>query len=80
MSDVPLGVFLSGGLDSSLISSIARKNTAGILHSFAVGVPQSPDILHSEEISKYIGTKHHIFKYDIKEILKVLPEVIFHLE
>jgi asparagine synthase (glutamine-hydrolysing) len=80
MSDVPLGVFLSGGLDSSLISAIARKNTEGILHSFAVGTPQSADILHSEEISKYIGTKHHTFKYDIKEVLKILPEVIFHLE
>ncbi len=80
MSDVPLGVFLSGGLDSSLISSIVRKNTEGTLHSFAVGTSQSADISHSEEISKYIGTKHHTFKYDTKEVLKVLPEVIYYLE
>ena len=80
MSDVPLGVFLSGGLDSSIISAIARKNTDGILHSFAVGTPQSSDILHSEEISRFLGTKHHTFTYDKKEIIKVLPEVIYFLE
>lgn len=80
MSDVPLGVFLSGGLDSSLISSIARKNTESTLHTFAVGTPQSADIQHSEEISKYIGTRHHTFKYNTKEVLEVLPEVIYHLE
>ncbi len=80
MSDVPLGIFLSGGLDSSIISSIARKNTYGILHSFAVGTPDSADILHSEEIAKFLGTKHHTFKYDKKEIIRTLPEVIYYLE
>ncbi len=80
MSDVPLGVFLSGGLDSSIISSIARKNTYGRLHSFAVGTPGSTDILYSEEMSKFLGTRHHTFKYDKKETIKILPEVIYYLE
>jgi asparagine synthase (glutamine-hydrolysing) len=80
VSDVPLGVFLSGGLDSSIISSIARNNTAGILHSFSVGTPDSPDIFYSKIIAKKLGTKHHIFNYGPKEIIKVLPEVIYFLE
>ncbi|MFA5015651.1 MAG: asparagine synthase B [Actinomycetota bacterium] len=80
ISDVPLGVFLSEGLDSSIISAIAKINTYGILHSFAVGTPQSADILHSEEISKFLGTKHHTFEYGKKEIIEVLPEVIYCLE
>jgi len=80
MSDVPLGVFLSGGLDSSMISAIARKNTLGTLHSFAVGTPGSADIVHSEEIAGYLGTNHHIFKYNKQEIIRILPEVIYHLE
>ncbi len=80
MSDVPLGVFLSGGLDSSIIAAIARKYKHGILHSFAVGTPQSADIMYSEEISKIIGTKHHTFKYSKEEIVEALPEVIYYLE
>jgi asparagine synthase (glutamine-hydrolysing) len=80
MSDVPLGVFLSGGLDSSMISAIARKNTDGPLHSFAVGTPGSPDVIHSEEIARYLGTTHHVFKYNKQDIIKILPEVIYHLE
>jgi len=80
MSDVPLGVFLSGGLDSSMISAIARKNTYGTLHSFAVGTPGSPDVIHSGEIAKYLGTTHHVFKYNKAEIIRILPEVIYHLE
>ncbi len=80
MSDVPLGVFLSGGLDSSMISAIARKNTFGTLHSFAVGTPESPDIIHSQEIARHLGTTHHVFKYNKQEIIRILPEVIYHLE
>jgi len=80
MSDVPLGVFLSGGLDSSIISAIARKNTTGMLHSFAVGTPGSKDLKYSKELSRFIGTEHHVFEFGKKDILDVLPEVIYHLE
>lgn len=80
VSDVPLGVFLSGGLDSSIISSIARKNTYGTLHSFSVGTPKSTDVFYSKIIAKRLGTKHHIFNYSKKEILEVLPEVVYYLE
>lgn len=80
MSDVPLGVFLSGGLDSSIISAIARKYTTGNLHSFAVGMPQSKDLKYSRELSDFIGTEHHVYEFAKDEVIEALPEVIYHLE
>ncbi len=80
MSDAPLGVFLSGGLDSSMVSSIARKHTCGKLHSFSVGTADSADIFYSKKMAKILGTEHHVYHYGPKEIIKVLPEVIYYLE
>jgi asparagine synthase (glutamine-hydrolysing) len=80
MADVPLGVFLSGGLDSSLISAIVKKHTQGELHSFAVGIENSLDILRAREVAQYLGTIHHERQLSPDEIINSLPEVIYALE
>lgn len=80
MSDVPLGVFLSGGLDSSLIAAIMRKHKEGELHSFSIGFQNSQDILNARLASKHIGTIHHEQVITPEDIIEVLPKVIYHLE
>jgi len=121
MSEVPYGVLLSGGLDSSLIASIAARETervvnaqkakgvdggdlfntlsngegAGIddddvenaelaawprLHSFSIGLPNSPDLLAAREVAKFLGTVHHEHTFTIEEGLDALQDVIYHLE
>ena len=121
MSEVPYGVLLSGGLDSSLIASIAARETervlnsqkakgldgadifhdlsngegAGIgaddddnaglaawprLHSFSIGLPNSPDLLAAREVAAFLGTVHHEHTFTIDEGLDALQDVIFHLE
>lgn len=80
MADVPLGVFLSGGLDSSLIAAIVRKHVTGPLHSFSVGLEGSKDLLNARVVAKAIGTIHHERILNPEEIISVLPSVIGHLE
>jgi asparagine synthase (glutamine-hydrolysing) len=80
MADVPLGVFLSGGLDSSLISAIAKQNISGELHSFAVGLENSADIINAREVAAYLGTIHHERILTENEIINALPTVIYALE
>lgn len=80
MADVPLGVFLSGGLDSSLIAAITRKLVKGELHSFGVGMPGSEDLERSRQVAAYLGTIHHAFEYGPEEIAGILPRVIYLLE
>jgi asparagine synthase (glutamine-hydrolysing) len=121
MSEVPYGVLLSGGLDSSLIASIASRETervveaqkakgvdggdlfntlsngegAGIdgdddenaelaawprLHSFSIGLPNSPDLLAAREVAKFLGTVHHEHTFTLEEGLDALQDVIYHLE
>ncbi|WP_300699397.1 asparagine synthase B [Bacteroides sp.] len=93
MSDVPYGVLLSGGLDSSVISAIAKKyaskrietdNTADAwwpqLHSFAIGLKGSPDLLKAREVAQYIGTIHHEINYTIQEGLDAIRDVIYFIE
>lgn len=93
MSDVPYGVLLSGGLDSSLTASIA-KSYAGMriesggtkeawypqLHSFAIGLEGSPDLEASRKVADKIGTIHHEVKYTVQEGLDAIKDVIYHLE
>ena len=79
MSDVPLGVFLSGGLDSSLTSMLARRHIDD-LHSFSVGFPWGADIEHSRTMAEFLKTKHHHYALDKQEMAARLPEVIYHLE
>lgn len=93
MSDVPFGVLLSGGLDSSIIASIVKKyskkrieskNNSDAwwpqIHSFAVGLDGSPDLNASKKVSKYLGTIHHEIKFTIQEAIDSLEDVIYFLE
>ncbi len=93
MSDVPYGVLLSGGLDSSIISAIAKKYASRRieshdtqeawwpqLHSFAVGLVGSPDLAAAKNVAEHIGTVHHEIHFTIQEGLDALRDVIYHLE
>jgi len=93
MSDVPYGVLLSGGLDSSVISAIAKKYSAmrvesgdklgawwPQLHSFSVGLEGSPDLKHAKEVADHIGTVHHEIKFTIQQGLDAIRDVVYHLE
>lgn len=93
MSDVPYGVLLSGGLDSSIISAIAKKYSArrvesgGMqeawwpqLHSFAVGLKGAPDLAKAREVAEFIGTVHHEINYTIQEGLDAVRDVIYFIE
>lgn len=80
-SERPIGFLLSGGLDSSLICSIAQKiNNRKNYHTFSIGLPESQDILAAREVSAYIKSVHHEVIFSLKEGLNVIPEVIYHLE
>ena len=93
MSDVPYGVLLSGGLDSSVISAIAEKYSERRiedggrsraywpqLHSFAVGLKGAPDLAKAKLVADYIGTVHHEINYTIQEGLDALSDVIYFIE
>ena len=93
MSDVPYGVLLSGGLDSSIISAIAQKFAARrvedggqtgawwpCLHSFAVGLKGAPDLEKARLVAEHIGTVHHEINYTIQEGLDALRDVIYFTE
>lgn len=79
MSDVPLGAFLSGGLDSSLIAAMARQHMDE-LHTFSVGVAGSRDILAARRVAEHIGSIHHEYLYTADEVMELLPEIVYHLE
>ena len=79
MSDVPVGVFLSGGLDSSIIAYLMKQNVEQ-LHSFSVGFTNSPDLKAARLVAEHLGTIHHEYVYTEAEILEILSDVIYHLE
>lgn len=79
MADVPLGVSLSGGLDSSIVSLLACEKLPH-LHSFAVGVEGSPDLIAAREVASILGTQHHEYVYTEQEMVAVLPTVLYYLE
>ncbi len=93
MSDVPYGVLLSGGLDSSVISAIAEKFSEHRieddgstrawwprLHSFAVGLKGAPDLAKAKLVADHIGTVHHEINYTIQEGLDAIRDVIYYIE
>lgn len=93
MSDVPYGVLLSGGLDSSIISAVAAKyaqnrveddsqSTAWWprLHSFAVGLKGAPDLAKAKDMADFLGTVHHEVNYTVQEGLDAIRDVIYYIE
>lgn len=93
MSDVPYGVLLSGGLDSSVTSAIAKKYAQKRiesddtkeawwpqLHSFSVGLKGSPDLAAAQKVADHIGTVHHEIEFTIQEGLDAIKDVIYNLE
>ena len=93
MSDVPYGVLLSGGLDSSIISAVTRRFARHRiedddrteawwprLHSFCIGLDGSPDLASARLVAEHIGTVHHEFRFTVQEGLDALSDVIHHLE
>jgi asparagine synthase (glutamine-hydrolysing) len=93
MSDVPYGVLLSGGLDSSITSAIAKKYAEKRiesddkdaawypqLHSFATGLEGSPDLIAARKVAEHLDTVHHEIKFTIQEGIDAIRDVIYHLE
>jgi asparagine synthase (glutamine-hydrolysing) len=91
MVDVPFGLLISGGVDSSLIAAITMKlvkegqvdlKSKGMkeVHSFCVGLQDSPDLLAARKVAEAIGTTHHEFIYTVQEGIDTMPEVVYHLE
>ena len=84
MADVPLGVLLSGGLDSSLTSSITARLIEGSgqkLHSFSIGLDaDAPDLIAARKVAEFLGTEHSEIHFTVEEGIKILSQLVWHLE
>lgn len=79
MSDVPVGVLVSGGLDSSIVAALARRQVDH-LHTFAVGLKGSPDLEAARVLARHLDTVHHEYPFTLGEMICKLPEIVYHLE
>ncbi|PVZ14206.1 asparagine synthase (glutamine-hydrolyzing) [Actinomycetospora cinnamomea] len=82
-ADVPVGAFLSGGLDSSVICAVAAnavRARGGTFHTFAAGLSDSPDLLAARRVADHIGSHHHERVYTAEEAIELVPDVIWMLE
>jgi asparagine synthase (glutamine-hydrolysing) len=93
MSDVPYGLLISGGVDSSIVAAIAAKHAEKRvetdetdrawwprMHSFSVGLPGAPDTAFAKKVADHIGSQHHEIVFTVQEALDAIPDVIYHLE
>jgi asparagine synthase (glutamine-hydrolysing) len=87
MCDVPFGVLLSGGLDSSLIASITSRllktknhNWGNSLHTFSIGLKDAPDLISAKKVSDFLGTIHHEYTFTVQEGIDCIEDLIYHLE
>ncbi|QDZ19047.1 asparagine synthase [Chloropicon primus] len=89
MADVPYGVLLSGGLDSSLVTAIAAKHRdqaknsldwSEKLHTFSIGIEGAPDLQNARKVADFLGTEHHEFHFTPEEAIDAVPKVVYHLE
>lgn len=93
MTDVPYGVLLSGGLDSSLVAAIVCRHAAmrvedherskawwPRVHTFSIGLKGSPDLIFAQQVAKFLDTVHHEFHFTVQDGIDALPSVIYHIE
>jgi len=89
MTDVPFGILLSGGLDSSLVASVAvkliREENLDLpwgkdIHTFSIGLEGSPDLAYAQKVADFLGTKHHAFTMTVEEGINAIKDVVYHIE
>ena len=89
MSDAPLAVLLSGGLDSSLVASIAVRTVKDAenafdrdhkMHTFSIGIEGSPDLKAAQKVADFLGTDHHSFTFTVEEGIDALHDLVWHIE
>jgi asparagine synthase (glutamine-hydrolysing) len=79
MADVEVGTFLSGGVDSSLITAITSKLNPDV-QAFTVGVEGAPDVEAAKVVAKHLGIRHHVRRFEVSELVELLRETIWHVE
>ncbi len=80
MADVPLGVFLSGGLDSSVVAAVLARESDQRVRSFSAGTPGSPDLAAARRVAEHLGLEHHERVYTDQDVVEVLPTVVRAIE